>query len=246
MRLNIEFLVLGRKMRCRTHRAVPANSCRGAPSNFPPCRTPHIRVGMPSTAHSGDSLGHRNAGAPGNSTIQPAAACPAVEYRFRGPQLSRGTRIAVSASSSSWFWLWPDVTASFVAGRAGTFCSAGTAIVGRPESAGRKRHHPDPCTLFSDAEVTSLTGRDITQVDRTAPTQPPDPQQHRRLQARAGGLTLDSGNRRRPPTGATATSSCSSAGLSSTCTRAVASSSRTQAEAEMVAAALLPKVSSFS
>lgn len=25
---------------------------------------------------------------------------------------------------------------------------------------------PDPCTLFSDADVTSLTGRDITQIDR--------------------------------------------------------------------------------
>ena len=25
---------------------------------------------------------------------------------------------------------------------------------------------PDPCTLFSDAEVTSLTGRDITQIDK--------------------------------------------------------------------------------
>jgi uncharacterized protein DUF3558 len=25
---------------------------------------------------------------------------------------------------------------------------------------------PDPCTLFSDAEVTGLTGRDITQIDK--------------------------------------------------------------------------------
>ena len=24
---------------------------------------------------------------------------------------------------------------------------------------------PDPCTLLSDAEVTTLTGRDITQID---------------------------------------------------------------------------------
>lgn len=48
-----------------------------------------------------------------------------------------------------------------------------TSAAQNPQGAGG--NFPDPCTLLSDAEVTQLTGRDITQIDKdgadaTAPT----------------------------------------------------------------------------
>ncbi|RDH78101.1 DUF3558 domain-containing protein [Mycolicibacterium moriokaense] len=41
-----------------------------------------------------------------------------------------------------------------------------TSEVAAPTPQGVSANIPDPCTLMSDAEVTSLTGRDITQIDR--------------------------------------------------------------------------------
>jgi Protein of unknown function (DUF3558) len=39
-----------------------------------------------------------------------------------------------------------------------------SAMAQSPAAAGG--NYPDPCTLLSDAEVTQLTGRDITQIDK--------------------------------------------------------------------------------
>ncbi|HKV22032.1 MAG TPA: DUF3558 family protein [Mycobacterium sp.] len=42
----------------------------------------------------------------------------------------------------------------------------GTSSSAVQNAQGESGNIPDPCTLFSDAEVTSLTGRDITQIDK--------------------------------------------------------------------------------
>jgi Protein of unknown function (DUF3558) len=42
----------------------------------------------------------------------------------------------------------------------------GTASSAVQNPQGESGDIPDPCTLFSDAEVMSLIGRDITQIDR--------------------------------------------------------------------------------
>jgi len=42
--------------------------------------------------------------------------------------------------------------------------STSSAPAQNPQAAGG--NFPDPCTLLSDAEVTQLTGRDITQIDK--------------------------------------------------------------------------------
>ncbi len=44
--------------------------------------------------------------------------------------------------------------------------TAATSSANAPSATALGGTIPDPCTLLSDAEVTALTGRDITQIDR--------------------------------------------------------------------------------
>lgn len=46
-----------------------------------------------------------------------------------------------------------------------TSATEATSSAGAPNPQGAGAIFPDPCTLLSDAEVTQLTGRDITQID---------------------------------------------------------------------------------
>src|SRR5689334_5462879 len=55
-------------------------------------------------------------------------------------------------------------TASPPAAQESTAPAASSAAAQNP--AGEGGNFPDPCTLLSDADVTRLTGRDITQVDK--------------------------------------------------------------------------------
>ncbi len=47
-----------------------------------------------------------------------------------------------------------------------TAAEASTSGAVAPSPKGEAGNIPDPCTLLSDADVTQLTGRDITQIDR--------------------------------------------------------------------------------
>ena len=123
---------------------------------------------------------------------------------------------------------------------------------------------PDPCTLLSDAEVTQLTGRDITQIDkdgadadcidpllpvaavlgpargvpvaqRRATTSRSPRRTHRRFRESAT-----------TPTGATATSMCLSAAHQIDVYARGGDEQQSQAEAEKVAAALTSEGASRS
>lgn len=93
----------------------------------------------------------------------------------------------------------------------GTEVRSSAAAPNPPEAEGAI---PDPCTLLSDAEVTELTGRDITQIDRDGADANIDPllpvaaelgstrrvplaHEERRLRGRQGGPAVDTGYRRR-------------------------------------------------
>jgi hypothetical protein len=47
-----------------------------------------------------------------------------------------------------------------------TTAAEATSSAAAPNPQGAGANFPDPCTLLSDAEVTELTGRDITQIDK--------------------------------------------------------------------------------
>jgi hypothetical protein len=122
---------------------------------------------------------------------------------------------------------------------------------------------PDPCTLLSDAEVTTLTGRDITQIDKdgadaTAPTR------YCQWQQSSGQLAVFISRTSSDDFKLAQADSPSIAGIGDDAFwrdghlyvlvgrtqldvyARGGDDQQSQAEAEKVAAALLPKVSSFA
>ena len=94
-------------------------------------------------------------------------ARPAVKCRFRGPRLPRGTHESPSRH------LIVPVLALAGCGRDAPPPAAQSPSAAEATSSavaqnlqGEGGNIPDPCTLFSDAEVTQLTGRDIVQIDK--------------------------------------------------------------------------------
>jgi hypothetical protein len=122
---------------------------------------------------------------------------------------------------------------------------------------------PDPCTLLSDAEVTQLTGRDITQIDKDG-ADASAPTRYCQWQQSSGQLAVFIARSNSDEFTVAQADSPSIAGIGDAAywrdghlfvlvgrthldvyARGV-DEPQNQAEAERVAGALLPKVSSFS
>jgi Protein of unknown function (DUF3558) len=122
---------------------------------------------------------------------------------------------------------------------------------------------PDPCTLLSDAEVTQLTGRDITQIDKDG-ADASAPTRYCQWQQSSGQLAVFIARSNSDEFTVAQADSPSIAGIGDAAywrdghlfvlvgrtqldvyARGV-DEQQNQAEAERVAAALLPKVNSFS
>jgi hypothetical protein len=122
---------------------------------------------------------------------------------------------------------------------------------------------PDPCTLLTDAEVTGLTGRDITQIDKDG-ADANAPTRYCQWQQSSGQLAVFIARSNSDEFTVAQADSPSIAGIGDAAywrdghlfvlvgrtqldvyARGV-DEQQNQAEAERVAAALLPKVSSFS